>query len=848
MRKILIFFLEIIAFLNVSYATDFTYNGLEYTVLTDSTCKAKSGSYHYQTWVAGNSVSGELTIPGTVYYNGNAYSVTSIGNYAFFCCEGLTSVTIPKSVTSIGDHAFAGCTALQKINITDIASWCAINFYDESSNPLFYAHRLYLNGTEVKELVIPETVTSIGKYAFCKYTDLNLLTIPNSVKSIGESAFYGCTGLTGVTIPNSVTEIGDCAFQSCTGLTGVTISNSVTEINSRTFQNCAGLKDMTIPNSVKSIGTYAFYGCTGLTEVTIPNSVTSIGGSAFEGCSGLTVVTIPNSVKSIGTYAFYGCTGLKCIECQAVTPPSIYSSTFSNYSVPLLAASDAYRTANYWRNFTNIGITYTPTSTTFEVDGLKYEIISINDLTCRLYAIDETVTGENVVIPGTVVFKNRTFTPIEIKGVLVKGDSSVKSLLIPSNMTTISTGTIFMSTLEKLRIGSPITTNIACMSNIDEFVITPPATQISNDLSNNIINKIVIEDSETELTTTQFKCSGTKEVYLGRNVSASTFKDMTSLKKVTISDKVTEIGKSAFEGCSGLERVNISDLSAWCNIHYTSNFDNPLYYAYHLFLDGTEVTNLVIPETVTEIKFAAFIGCSGLTEVTIPNSVTSIGKSAFSVCSGLTEVSIPNSVTSIGNYAFQGCTGIVKLTFKGGEGNLTIGTSPFKNVTPTEVYFGRQIDFSVVSHTAFETVEFGENVTSIASGAFKDGTAIRTVVSRNVTPPTTEDPFDDTTYLEGVLYVPDASIEAYQAAAGWKNFWEIKPLSEYSGVEGVVVDEDVETISVDNGAINVSGDVPVHIVALNGTTVYSGRGGTRVNVAPGIYIVIVNGKSHKVAV
>jgi hypothetical protein len=99
-----------------------------------------------------------------------------------------------------------------------------------------------------------------------------------------------------------------------------------------------------------------------------------------------------------------------------------------------------------------------------------------------------------------------------------------------------------------------------------------------------------------------------------------------------------------------------------------------------------------------------------------------------------------------------------------------------------------------------------------------------------------------------VLYVPDASIEAYQAAAGWKNFWEIKPLSEYSGVEGVVVDEDIETISVDNGAISVSGDSQVRIVALNGTTVYSGRGEARVNVTPGIYVVIVGNTAHKVAV
>jgi hypothetical protein len=296
-----------------SRATDFTYDGLKYTVLTDSTCQTMAGYYGGGWYYAGNSVSGDLEIPETVYYNDKAYSVTTIGMYAFSNCTGLTEVTIPNSVTTI------------------------------------------------------------------------------------EPA--------------------------------------------------------------------AFYYCTGLTEVPIPNSVTSIGDSAFSGCTGLTSVTIPNSVTTIERYAFDGCTGLKSIESQAVTPPTIYSSTFSDCSVPLLAASDDYKVSDYWKYFTIIAAPYTPTGTTFEVDGLKYEIISINDLTCRLYAIDETVTGVNVVIPETVVYKNRTFTPIEITGVLIKRDSSVKSLSVPSCATSISSGIIFKSSLEKLIVNTPITTNFICASN-----------------------------------------------------------------------------------------------------------------------------------------------------------------------------------------------------------------------------------------------------------------------------------------------------------------------------------------------------------------------------------------------
>ncbi len=198
-----------------------------------------------------NEYTGTVVIPEIVTYGGKTYSVTSIGDYAFYKCSGLISVTIPNSVTSIGSEAFYYCRGLTSV------------------------------------------------------------TIPNSVTSIGSEAFYYCRGLTSVTIPNSVTSIGESAFSSCSGLTSVTIGSSVTSIGSYAFSGCSGLTSVTIPNSVTSIGSSAFYYCSGLTSVTIGSSVTSIGSSAFYGCSGLTSVTIGSSVTSIGNYAFYDCSGLE---------------------------------------------------------------------------------------------------------------------------------------------------------------------------------------------------------------------------------------------------------------------------------------------------------------------------------------------------------------------------------------------------------------------------------------------------------------------------------------------------------------------------------------------------------
>ena len=185
--------------------------------------------------------SGSIVIPSVVTYNGEEYSVTSIGDDAFQDCSGLTSVTIPNSVTSIGGYAFYDCSGLTSVHITDIEAWCNISFKYGVSNPLYWAHHIFMNGSEITHLDIPNSVTRISRLAFYGCSGLTSVIIGNSVKSIGGWAFADCTGLTSITIPNSVTSIGYGAFHDCSGLTSISIGENVASIDQEAFWGCTGL-------------------------------------------------------------------------------------------------------------------------------------------------------------------------------------------------------------------------------------------------------------------------------------------------------------------------------------------------------------------------------------------------------------------------------------------------------------------------------------------------------------------------------------------------------------------------------------------------------------------------------
>ena len=397
MKKILSLILALVA-TTCLWAYDFQSGNLYYNITSDTTVEV---TYQYQ-WSSDNYAGlTTATIPETVTHNSTTYSVTSIGNGAFFFCSSLTSITISNSVTSIGEQAFNWCESLTSVTIgnsvtsigDDAFSGCSSLTSITIPNSVTSIGDYAFSGSSLTSINIPNSVTSIGESTFFLCSSLTSITIPNSVTSIGDMAFCGCSSLTSVTIPNSVTSIGRSAFEGCFSLTSMVVEssnitydsrencnaiietstntliagcqytiipNSVTSIANNAFDGCSSLTSITIPNSVTSIGRYAFQGCSSLTSITIPNSVTSIGDAAFEYCSALTSVTIGNSVTSIGYYAFCDCSSLTTVICKASNVPVLGEYVF--YDMPLSEATlyvpaqslDDYKAADQWNDFGTI--------------------------------------------------------------------------------------------------------------------------------------------------------------------------------------------------------------------------------------------------------------------------------------------------------------------------------------------------------------------------------------------------------------------------------------------------------------------------------------------------------------
>ena len=605
---------------------------------------------------------------------------------------GVTSITIPNSVTSIGANVFSNCSNLTSViwnaeNCTDCDTYsdqipfygCPITSFTFGDGVKYIPDYLCYKKSNLTYIDIPNSVTSIGKYAFSGCSGLTSVNIGNSVTSIEYGAFISCSGLTSITLPNCVTSIGDCAFYNCSSLTTITIPNNVTTMGENAFSNCSNLTSViwnaetcdsyyfsspeyspfyscsqitsfTFGDSVKQIPSYLCSGISNLTSITIPNSVTSIGGSAFSGCSNLTSI-IWNAENCNEDYwdsesdrPFYGC-------------PHITSFTFGDSVkyIPNYLCSDmsSLISVNIGNNVTTIGSEAFSHCSGLTSITIPNSVTEIRDLTFKNCSSLTSVIwnaencddywGTESYRPFYDCSQITSFTfgdsVKHIPAYLCYDMSSLTSIIIPNSVTNIG--------YKAFSHCSSLTSVIWNAENCDDYWGSESYRPFY-DCSQ--ITSFTFGDSVKHIPAHLcYEMSSLTSVNMGNSVTSigyKAFSHCSSLNSITIPNSITSIGEKAFLGCSDLASV----------IWNAENCDDFSWSEIRPFYDCFQITSFTFGDSVKHIPTYLCYEMSTLTSITIPNSVTSIGEGAFYNCSSLDSVVVeaitPPTLGDAGNYSF----------------------------------------------------------------------------------------------------------------------------------------------------------------------------------------------------
>ena len=577
----------------------------------------------------------------------------------------ITELTIPSCVTSIDSGCLNECSSLSSISV-------------ESGNPTYASRNGILYNSRITQIVyvpqklsgdvvLADGIRSIPRQAFYSRDEITSVNIPDSVTSIGMSAFYNCDNLQTVTLGVAVTEIKNGAFEACSNLSLIN-------------WNATAVEDFESDGIVHSRDVFTDTGENGF-ELVFGDNVERIPGYLFDTSSnkGVSTVRLGNSVASIGARAFYNCNNLSAVHIDDISKwCGIYFP--DEYSNPLYYAQRLYSNGDL------IAELIIPNGVSRIRD---YAFINMKELQCVVMGDEVTSIGKmafsgcsglNTVSLGNGVtevlanaflqcsnlqavyindigawckvdFAGDTANPTYYAHELYLNNELIEDLIIPAEVNTIN---------DYVFVGC---TSINTVSFTDNLSLVGTAAFKDTAWLNNL------PDGPIYIGRTLYAYKGEMPAnteFIVRDgtikISGDVFSDCINLVSITIPDSVTSIEEDAFAGCSGLNAVNITDLSAWCRISFAHSTSNPVNYAQNIYLNG-ELVETVSFTGISSVKPYTFVGCTSLKSVDL-SGVSRIGTYAFAWCDGLKSVTIPSSVQYIESRAFNGCAELTTVVFQ----------------------------------------------------------------------------------------------------------------------------------------------------------------------------------------
>lgn len=630
--------------------------------------------------------------------------------------RSVTSIDIPSGITSIGNYALANCTGLTSIDIPSGITTIG--------NYAFY----YCSG--LTDVDIADSVTSIGNNAFYNCTHLTSANLGNGVTTIGTNAFANCYILSGITIPNSVTTIGSGAFNGCSdSLTSIDFPSGVTTIEGSVLNNCRNLSSVTISNNVTSIGDRAFGGCMNLTRLNsnvdgvfnLPSGITTIGSGAFNACNGLTNINIPSGVTSIESQLFYSCTGLTSVDIPSgvttIKDNAFYNcSSLTSINIPSGVTAIQLYAFNYCTGLTSITVNRTTPPT---LGNSAFN----NTNNCPIYVPAESVDTYKAANVWRNYASRIQAMPWSGKWLATYSDSSTSSAACDSSGA-IEENDIAKTGLISVEIGD-------CTRSIGVGVFDGCTG----------LTSIVIPDSVTSIGDGAFyECSG--------------------LTSIDIPSGVTTIGNFAFNGCTSLSGITVNRTTHPTLGNSTFNNTNncPIYVpagsvnAYKHANGWRNYASRIqaIPTPTFDGKWIGYYSDSTSYSATC-DSTSAITKNEVRIgnYTAYTKVIIGDCVTRA-NEAFQRCSSMT---------DVEIGSG-----VTTDLYYAFEDCTALTAATWYATSVDGQQ------GAFQRCTSLQKLVMYATTPPNVNALFFNGVPSSMIIYVPDASVSAYQSAQFWSNY------------------------------------------------------------------------------